>query len=64
MKPKWLRQYLSCPECGFIVKEDLERLGGDDNHFDCSKCKAHFSNQDFWTENIEKWDRTYKIDEN
>jgi hypothetical protein len=46
----------SCPDCGLIVTEDGAELEGKTvrcwtapaNYFDCPRCKAHYTNEDFW----------------
>jgi len=55
-----MRNYVSCPECGFILTA-LENNGLEGGiPFDCPRCQAHYTHDDFWGEQHEKWDRTMK----
>lgn len=61
MKPRWMRNHVSCPTCGKIVYESDEgwkHIRGGTASYDCTKCGAHHSWEDFWEHNHEKWDRT------
>lgn len=76
MKPRWMRNHIACPECGHIYTEDtldqamipkLDINSGRLIHpdgFNCVKCKTHFSVQDFWAEQSEKWKREHQPEEN
>lgn len=52
----------SCPECGLIVHNEGAELNGalvacwnsQTKAFDCPRCQAHFTNQDFWDSNHDK----------
>jgi hypothetical protein len=51
-KPKWLRSHYSCPDCGQVYSiEEIKHLSS----FNCKRCSAHYTNQDFHDENAEKW---------
>jgi DNA-directed RNA polymerase subunit RPC12/RpoP len=53
-KPYWLRRHISCPNCGFIIRENNFSLINDKTGFNCPNCSEHYSYYDFWTENHEK----------
>lgn len=76
-RPRWMRNNVSCPECGHIYTEDTlnEAMPGrlergwifrltHPKGFTCVKCKAHFTVAEFWKENEEKWNREMKENEN
>ena len=52
-KPNPMRMRMSCPDCGFIMDEDswpeVRKAG-----FDCPRCEAHYSEEDFHHEHSEK----------
>lgn len=67
MKPRWMRRYVACPDCGTILEDGSSqpRNAGENGllslpykAFDCKKCGAHYTPNDFWREQEEKWDRT------
>ena len=52
MKPRWMRNHYSCPDCGIIIPfPDCEKI----TNFDCERCGAHYSEQDFTQFQMEKW---------
>jgi len=65
LKPRWMRRQVSCPDCGKILPHDKAkhpRNASDDGllpykAFDCVGCGAHYTPQDFWREQDEKWNR-------
>jgi len=59
MKPRWMRNQLSCPDCGLTFTEPelgeimYPRSKDGSYHpqpFDCPRCKAHYTEEDFWNE--------------
>lgn len=68
MKPRWMRIQISCPDCGYIVKDEddpaitkeyvkstvFESAHWRDICFDCPKCKLHLSAQEFWQAHEDK----------
>jgi hypothetical protein len=70
MKPRWMRNHWSCPDCGKIFTtdeiSDIMRRGtikwvgmipkqGPEKAFDCPACKAHWPAEDFHNFQAEKW---------
>ena len=54
MKPKWMRNNASCPECGYVIEiEDAPKVG-EKATFDCSRCKVHFTGEEFWEAHNDK----------
>ena len=56
--PYLFRRKLSCPDCGFIYNELINRPIYSDKYIDCSRCNVRLSSEEFWGENVSKWDRT------
>ncbi len=55
MRPRWMRNYISCPDCGHIFKRESSLEVYDyKKHFDCLNCQAHYTNEDFWDFQLEK----------
>lgn len=48
--PWFWRRQVSCPDCGFIVKDgsELDRQLEHAKVFDCPRCKVHYTAEDFW----------------
>lgn len=69
--PWFWRRQCSCPDCGYIFGRDgsyatahmtLDERGRE-VAFTCPRCKAHYSSEEFWTLNQEKYDRTADLSE-
>ena len=68
--PWFAKARLSCPDCGLIIKAD-DRPKEEDHgfgvvfpakHFDCPRCKAHYTATEFYQENNFKLQKTIEID--
>lgn len=65
MKPKWLQRNFSCPDCGYILKEhdQYPRNESPDGYdkglpylaFDCPRCSAHYTPDEFYLANQDKY---------
>lgn len=69
MKPRWMRNHWSCPDCGkiFTTEEISDMMAQtestpsglvrriQDKAFDCPHCKAHYPAEDFHDFQAEKW---------
>lgn len=66
MKPRWMRMNAACPDCGYVLKDENDGFTNDFNRvaglrgptnfrFDCPRCKAHFTGEDFWREHRDKY---------
>lgn len=59
MKPAWLKRNYACPDCGQIVDEnDCPHEKTDHleyKAFDCERCHAHYSPEEFVALNQDKW---------
>lgn len=53
-----MRWHISCPDCGYIETEEQSQrrhvLNGGSGAFDCPRCGAHYSAEDFETEMEQK----------
>ena len=57
--PWFARNREACPDCGFIPDEiQLEVRFKAGLGFDCARCGAHYSEQDFNDSNRDKWAKT------
>jgi len=70
MKPYWMRNHVACPECGHIYNggaalAEVATFSKDGKPvaYDCPKCKAHFTDADFWRDNQEKWNAAHQQEE-
>jgi uncharacterized C2H2 Zn-finger protein len=65
MRPRWMRIQVSCPECGYVTKDEndgwthqFRTVSGMPEvcgaQFDCPRCKAHFDHGDFWRSHEDK----------
>lgn len=54
--PNPLRVRISCPDCGWVSEMDGEKdkVNKDQTAFDCPRCGAHYSHEDFWAEHEQK----------
>lgn len=60
-KPFWMRAHCSCPDCGMILDADNWSQAFDKaSNFDCPRCKAHYSAQDFEAESAFKHSREHQ----
>lgn len=59
--PWWARRRFSCPDCGYIPKEDEYLRRPRHSGFDCPQCKSHFADYDFLELNYDKYN--YKFDD-
>lgn len=52
MRPRWMRNHLSCPDCGHVFTDaDPEaQCVNPKVPFDCTKCGCHYAHEDFWKE--------------
>lgn len=65
-KKKWIpwffRRQESCPDCGFIVNRNpicfIKDSRGDMVSFTCCRCESHYSIQEYFELNADKYDRT------
>jgi transposase-like protein len=60
MKPRWIKPQVACPECGHTLNasnfhEAIPEAPDGEQAFDCPKCKAHFTEEEFWQEQNFKW---------
>lgn len=69
MKPMWMRRHCACPNCGLIIEiEDCPKSEGWAKPyldlpavpFDCPRCKAHYTPEDFYELNQDKWTNEMK----
>lgn len=69
MKPKWMKRHFACPDCGFIIEESNCPHEASDNGslsylaFDCPRCKSHYTPEEFFDLNQDKWNREHHIEE-
>lgn len=65
MKPKWMKRHFACPDCGLIVDEhDCPHEASDNGAlkyqpFDCPRCGAHYTPEEFMDLNQDKWNREH-----
>lgn len=65
MKPAWMKRHYACPDCGLIFEEgDCPHEMSDNGAlkyraFDCSRCGAHYTPDEFYESNEDKWNREH-----
>ena len=74
--PFFMRRHAACPDCGLVLKDngkiqdttvtfegrEIPAFNYKTKAFDCPRCKTHYTWQDFWESNEDKWDRTMAHD--
>jgi transcription elongation factor Elf1 len=68
--PWFFKRQTSCPDCGFIFPhhEEVGSMTLDaTNHepvsFTCPRCASHYTWEEFWELNYDKYDRTADLSE-
>lgn len=69
MKPRWMKRHYACPDCGLIIEEKNCPHFASDNGalryraFDCPRCGVHYTPDEFFELNEDKWNREHSVEE-
>lgn len=57
MRPRWMRNHSSCPECGKVLEQDQTPaiINKVRHNPRCPFCGVEWGYQDFWDYQHEKW---------